>query len=239
MRTIRVFVDDALVPTRELTLDPRAAHHAIRVLRRRAGDRLVLFDGRGTEAEATIEQAHRRHGCIVRVESASQVDRESPLTVELVPSMAKGEKLDLVVQKATELGVAAIRPVITGRSEVRPDDGSQRLARWREIAVNACEQCGRAVLPAIYAPVLLGELECPVAQRIMLVPGAARGVAEIEIPGLAVAVALGPEGGLDSSDRSTLAAMGFEAIGLGPRVLRTETAAIAIVAALQHRFGDL
>ena len=239
MRTIRVFVDDALVADQTLTLDPRAAHHVVRVLRRRAGDRLVLFDGRGREAEAIIERAHRQHGCCVRVESVEKVDRESPLIVELVPSMAKGEKLDLVVQKATELGVSAIRPVLTERSEVRPAGDSRRLARWREIAVNACEQCGRAVLPTIHAPVALDELDCSAGQRIVLVPDATRGVDDLDVSTRAVAVAVGPEGGLDSSDLDTLAAKGFEPIRFGPRVLRTETAAIAIVAALQGRLGDL
>jgi 16S rRNA (uracil1498-N3)-methyltransferase len=239
MRTIRVFVDGVLIPGQELRLDPRPAHHVIRVLRRRAGDRLILFDGCGTEAEATIERAHRRHGCSVLVESVSTVDREPPLAVELIPSVARGEKMDLVVQKSTELGVAAIRPVLTERSEVRSDSASRRLARWREIAINACEQCGRTVLPAIHAAVALDDLECSAARRIVLVPDAITGVGELGLNERAVAVALGPEGGLDSSDMESLAGKRFQPVGFGPRVLRTETAAIAILAALQHRYGDL
>ena len=239
MRTIRVFVDAILAPGREMELDPRAARHVVRVLRRRTGDRIALFDGRGNEAAAEIVRAHRQQGCSVRIDSVSSVDRESPQSLELIQSLAKGDKLDLIVQKATELGVFAIRPVVTGRSEVRPDTADRRLARWREIAINACEQCGRNVVPAIHAPVSLSDLACDSEQRLMLLPGAERSLGGIESVGGRVAVAVGPEGGLDGEDVSRLEEKGFAPVGLGGRILRTETAAIAAIAILQARFGDL
>ncbi|MGK7294679.1 MAG: 16S rRNA (uracil(1498)-N(3))-methyltransferase [Candidatus Wenzhouxiangella sp. M2_3B_020] len=228
-----------LEPGTELALDERAAHHVVRVLRRRTGDRVVVFDGRGVEAEAEIVAAHRRHGCQVRVIEAAPVSRESPLRVELVQAMAKGEKPDWVVQKATELGVAAIRPVITARGDVRPDDDRRRLARWREIAVNACEQCGRTVLPEVHPVVELPDLEVDASERVMLVPGADIPLGEFELRDCRLAIAVGPEGGFDDADLELLARGDFAAVGLGPRVLRTETAGLAALAIVQTRFGDL
>jgi len=239
VREIRVYVDASLAEGRELELDERATHRVVRVLRRRTGDALVVFDGRGREAVAEIIRAHRRDGCRIRLGPARDADRESPLAIELVQGMARGDKLDLVVQKATELGAVAIRPVLTGRSEVRPRDAAGRVVRWREIAISACEQCGRNVLPAIHAPVPLAEFECTAVRRLMLLPGTARSIGDLEESAGPVSVAVGPEGGMDADDAAQLAGMGFEAVGMGPRVLRTETAAIAALAALQARFGDL
>lgn len=239
MRTIRVYVDASLSAGEERDLDERAAHHVVRVLRRRVGDRIVLFDGRGHEAPAEIVAAHRRQGCRVRIDSVARVDRESPLAIELVQAMARGDKLDLVVQKATELGAAAIRPVLTRRSEVRPAEASRRLERWREIAVNACEQCGRTVLPEIHPPAPLAEVDCRAGLRLAPVPGGERRLADLGPIESSVAVAIGPEGGLDEQDLAVLTARGFEPVTLGPRILRTETAAIAVTAALQCLYGDL
>lgn len=239
MRVPRVHLAVALEPGTELALDDRAAHHVVRVLRRRTGDRLVLFDGRGVEAEAEIVAAHRRHGCRVRVIEAGPVSRESPLRVELVQAVAKGEKLDWVVQKATELGVAAIRPVITARGDVRPDDDRRKLARWREIAVNACEQCGRTVLPEVHPVVELAGLDVEADDRVVLVPGADTMLAGFEPVDRGLAIALGPEGGFDEADLEILIRDRFTPVQLGPRVLRTETAGLAALAIVQARFGDL
>lgn len=239
MRTIRVYIDASLSAGEERDLDERAAHHVVRVLRRRVGDRIVLFDGRGREAPAEIVAAHRRQGCRVRIDSVDRIERESPLAIELVQAMARGDKLDLVVQKATELGAAAIRPVLTRRSEVRPAEASRRVDRWREIAINACEQCGRTVLPEIHPPVALAEVDCRAARRLVPVPGAERRLADVGPVDGGVAVAIGPEGGLDEEDLALLTSRGFEPVTLGPRILRTETAAIAATAALQCLYGDL
>lgn len=240
MRIYRVHVDDALHTGRELQLSERAAHHLVRVLRHRRGDRVTLFDGRGNEASAEIVSAHRRHGCRVRVLDSAAKSRESSLAIELLPGMARGEKMDWVIQKAVELGVSAIRPIITRRSEIRPErSASRRLERWREIAIGACEQSGRTRLPAIDAPIELGAVEVSATTRLALDPAAALGPAACRPENAAIALAVGPEGGLSDDDLSVLADKGFKRVRFGPRILRTETAAIAAIAALQALFGDL
>ncbi len=239
MRTPRVYADAALNAGEELSLDERAAHHVVRVLRRRRGDALHLFDGRGREANAEIVEAHRHHGCRVRIDGVRSRDVESPIAIELAQAMIKGDRMDWVVQKATELGVATIRPTISARSEVQPRAPEQRLARWREIAIHACEQCGRTRLPAIHAPVPLEALAPTATERIVLAPEGRPKPATRADGGRAVCIAVGPEGGLDASELDALAAAGFEAMAFGPRVLRAETAAIAVTAWLQARRGDL
>lgn len=237
MRVPRAFIDAVLVEGAEIELDERAAHHVVRVLRRRRGDALELFDGAGRRAGAEIVSAHRRHGCCVRIGPVEEREREPALSIELVQAMAKGEKMDWVVQKATELGVARIRPVITVRSEVRPGAAERRMERWREIAIAACEQSGRDALPRLDAPVELSELVPTSATRLLLSPAAGLGLAEAPVDD-SVCVAIGPEGGFDDSEVARLVGSGFEAVALGPRVLRTETAAVAAAAVLQSRFGD-
>lgn len=240
MRTYRIFVDSKLCAGDELALSERAANHLVKVLRLRAGDRVTLFDGNGLEASAEIIAAHRRHGCRVRVMATAEASRESGLTIELVQGMSRGEKMDLVIQKAVELGVAAIRPVITQRSEVRPDAGaSRRVARWHEIMIGACEQSGRARLPAIHAPVALAELETRASTRLALDPEAQSGLADCTPSGNGIAIAVGPEGGFGEEDLALLGTKGFQRVRFGPRVLRTETAGIAAVTALQVLYGDM
>lgn len=239
MRVPRAFVGAELAEGAEIALDERAAHRLVRVLRKRRGDVVELFDGAGRVADAEIVEAHRRQGCRVRIRRVEARNVESPLTVELVQAMAKGEKMDWVVQKATELGVAAFRPVVTRRSEVRPDGARRRMARWREIAIAACEQSGRSVLPALHPPVALDALSPDARTRAVLSPTARAGLHELAIDDGALCIAVGPEGGFDASELDGLAAAGFRAVAFGPRVLRTETAAVSALAVAQARFGDL
>lgn len=239
MRVPRAFVGAELAEGAEIALDERAAHRLVRVLRKRRGDVVELFDGAGRVADAEIVEAHRRQGCRVRIRRVEARNVESPLTVELVQAMAKGEKMDWVVQKATELGVAAFRPVVTRRSEVRPDGARRRMARWREIAIAACEQSGRSVLPALHPPVALDALSPDARTRAVLSPTARAGLHELAIDDGALCIAVGPEGGFDASELDELAAAGFRAVAFGPRVLRTETAAVSALAVAQARFGDL
>lgn len=240
MRTYRIFVDSKLHAGDELALSERAANHLVKVLRHRVGDRVTLFDGSGLEASAEIIAAHRLHGCRVRVIETAESSRESGLAIELVQGMSRGEKMDLVIQKAVELGVAAIRPVITQRSEVRPDaSAARRVARWHEIMIGACEQSGRTRLPEIHAPVALAELETGASTRLALDPEARSGLADFAPSGDGIAIAVGPEGGFGEEDLDLLRARGFKCVRFGPRVLRTETAGIAAVAALQVLYGDM
>lgn len=246
MREIRTYIDARLAEGEALTLDERAAGHVVRVLRRRIGDRITLFDGRGTEAEAELIEIERRGPCRVRIGSVTAVDRESPLRTELVQAVARGEKMDWIVQKATELGVTSIRPVFTERSEVRAEGKAllRKQARWEEIAIGACEQSGRNVLPLIHAPVALAEVATEAELRLMLDPDGATALAgvvagaELKAGRASIALAIGPEGGLGDQDRELLRRSGYAAVTLGPRVLRTETAGLAAIAVLQCLRGD-
>jgi 16S rRNA (uracil1498-N3)-methyltransferase len=243
MRLIRVHVAQALAPGARLRLPAQAAAHVTRVLRLGAGDALTLFNGDGTDYTARIA-ALGRGTAEAEVTGRADAHPESPLPVTLVQGIARAERMDLVLQKATELGVAAIVPVATARSVVRLDAASRerKSAHWRGIAIAACEQCGRARVPEVAAPRALGEFLAEPARaraRFLLAPGAdlalvaaARGAASVEL-------LVGPEGGLGDGERRAALAAGFLACRLGPRVLRSETAAIAAIAVIQAVAGDL
>lgn len=240
MRIYRVHIDAPLRAGDTLELPERAAGHLVKVLRHRSGDRIRLFDGRGHEATAEIIAAHRRHGCRVRVLETRKISRESGLVVELLPGMSRGEKMDWVVQKSVELGVAAIRPILSERSEVRPDgEGSRRMRRWREIVIGACEQCGRTLLPRLDSPAPVDQVRTDASTRIVLDPAAQSALADCPIAEDSVALAVGPEGGFGDRDLADLLASGFRRASFGSRVLRAETASVAAVTALQVLHGDL
>jgi 16S rRNA (uracil1498-N3)-methyltransferase len=240
-----VYVDAALRDGLRLELPPAAGVHLAKVLRVRSGDELVVFAGDGYEYPASVEGV-RGSRVAVAIGTARAVDRESPLAVTLVQCIARADRMDVIVQKATELGVSRIVPVESRRGVVRlkSAQAESKAAHWRAIAVSACEQCGRNRLPAIDAPRRLidhlGALPPDGARagtRLLLEPGAAaRGAAPV---GAEVTLAIGPEGGLDDEEIEAFRLAGFEAMRLGPRVLRTETAAIAALAWLQGRYGDL
>lgn len=244
MRVIRAYVDLALAPGTRVALPEDAAAHLLRVLRLREGDACVLFNGDGHDYDARLAAAGKRGG-EAEILARRAVDNESPLRIVLLQGIARGEKMDWILQKATELGVAAVAPVHSERSEVKLDGAraDKRLAHWKSVVVAACEQSGRARLPAVAAPRPLHEAAAALdgdGLRLLLDPFAAGAVATLPAPqdgGLVLAV--GPEGGWSPRDRETLAASGFEGVRLGPRVLRTETAGLAAIAALQARFGDL
>lgn len=244
MRVNRVHVDAALAPGARLTLPEPAAQHLLRVLRLREGDPCVLFNGDGNDYPARITAAGKRGG-EVEILGCEPVDNESPLRITLVQGIARGEKMDLILQKATELGVAAFIPVSSQRSEVKLDAAraAKRLAHWRSVVASACGQCGRARVPGVQPPESLATALDALAgpgPRLLLDPFAEATAASLDADGTtAFTVAVGPEGGWSATDRSALEAAGFTGIRLGPRVLRTETAGLAAVAALQARFGDL
>ena len=244
MRVTRVHVDLPLSDAAEVSLPEAAAAHLTRVLRMREGDACVLFNGDGRDWPATITALSKRE-VRVRLGEATRVDRESPLSIVLVQGVARGEKMDLVLQKATELGVAGIVPVMSQRSEVKLDEAraEKRLTHWRSVVASACEQSGRARVPSVSAPVslqaALGALQ-PGGTRLLLDPEGGVAFNGFD-PDTAhpLHLAVGPEGGWSPLDREQLVAAGFAGLRLGPRVLRTETAGIAAIAALQARFGDL
>ena len=243
MRLTRCHVDAPLAVGVSLALPETAANHLARVLRLREGDACVLFNGDGHDYDARISAISKRE---VRAEiiAARSVDNESPLHVTLLQGVARGEKMDLILQKATELGVAAVVPVMAERTEVKLDAerAEKRMAHWRSVVASACEQSGRARLPTLSAPAALVDAARTVGAdttKLTLDPTGEVSLATVAITGGAVVVAIGPEGGWSPRDRDALSAAGFIGLRLGPRILRTETAGLAAIAALQSRFGDL
>jgi 16S rRNA (uracil1498-N3)-methyltransferase len=243
VRLIRVHVTEPLAAGRRHTIKGEAANHITRVLRLRPGDPLTLFDGRGGEHAAHVEE-FRKDAVIVAIGDRSTTDRESPLSLVLAQGVSRGERMDWVVQKATELGVTRIIPVMTERTVVKLDEkqAERKLLHWQGIAVAACEQSGRNRVPGIDAPRTLAELFEKVqsrATRLLLSPSASLRIAELSRPTAEVVVLIGPEGGLAEGEQRTALDAGFVAMRLGPRVLRTETAAVAALTLLQQQFGDL
>jgi 16S rRNA (uracil1498-N3)-methyltransferase len=244
MRLTRCHVDLPLSVGAAVTLPESAAVHLVRVLRLREGDECVLFNGDGNDYGARIASAGKRE-VMVQVLSSSAVDNESPLRITLVQGIARGEKMDLILQKATELGVAGFIPVLAERTEVKLDAGrtEKRMAHWHSVIVSACEQSGRARIPELTQPVALAHVATQIADgamRLTLDPGGDSALASLVAPATrSAAIAIGPEGGWSPRDREILRAGGFAGLRLGPRILRTETAGLAAIAALQSRFGDL
>jgi 16S rRNA (uracil1498-N3)-methyltransferase len=240
MRLTRIFVEEDLASGRELTLPAGAAGHLSRVLRLGEGDPLILFDGRGGEYEGRILEM--RWGKVrVQVGAHDPIERESRSEVVLAQGASRGERMDWVIEKATELGVRAIVPLLTDRSVVRLDDrqAEAKTARWRAVAIAACEQCGRNRIPEIATPVALGDWlgRTHEGTRMMLAIGATAPLAQAPREPKATLL-IGPEGGLTEAEREKAARLGFQAYGLGPRILRTETAAVAALAMLQAVHGE-
>lgn len=241
MRIPRFHSPVALVEGAEVALDASAAQHAVAVLRLGVGAEVVLFDGAGGEHPATLVHA-ARGAARARVGARRAVEREPPFPLLLGQALAKGERMDLVVQKATELGATALAPLATERSEVRLDAerAAKRVAHWQGVVRAACEQCGRDRLPEVRAPQDLDAFLAGApagALRLVLAPGG-RALRELPRPGAAgVVLLVGPEGGLSDAEVARAEAAGFVRAGLGPRVLRTETAALAALAAAQAVWG--
>jgi 16S rRNA (uracil1498-N3)-methyltransferase len=244
MRLTRVHVETSLSQGVELELPENAAAHLSRVLRLAVGDECVLFNGDGHDYLARIVAQDKR-GLRVAVSTSQSIDNESPLRIVLLQGVARGEKMDLILQKATELGVAAIAPLWSQRSEVKLDAAraEKRLSHWRGVVASACEQCGRARVPEVAAPVSLGAVlnALPAGGlRLILDPEGELALAALSVQAdTSVVLAVGPEGGWSPTDREQLRAAGFQGMKLGPRILRTETAGLAAIAALQSRLGDL
>lgn len=220
------------------------ARHLVKVLRLAAGDAVVAFDGRGGEWDATIESASPSR-VVLALRAARASASESPCRILLGQALGKGEKLDLVVRAATELGVAGISPVVTARA-IATAEGSGKLERWRRIAEEACKQSGRGVVPEIHAPEDLAAFFARAKDAALkIVPWEGGGeplsavVSRSATAASSAAVLIGPEGGLSGSEVASAKRAGFVPVTLGPRILRTETAGIVAVAALQLLAGDL
>jgi 16S rRNA (uracil1498-N3)-methyltransferase len=239
----RIYSAVAIGPGPGYALPPAAAAHVARVLRLGAGDPITLFDGSGMDFPATITSTDRR-SVVVSVQPGVPVDNESPLAITLLQGIGRGPRMDLVLQKATELGVAAIRPLTTARTVVRLDAErtAQRLQHWQRILVSAAEQCGRSTLPVLHPPADLQDAlaaEAATPWRFFLDPGATPGLPARLAGARSAAVLIGPEGGLSPDERALVSRHGFSGLRLGPRILRTETAPLAALSILQYLAGDL
>lgn len=246
MRRLRVFVESALTEGARLRLPEAAARHLTTVLRQRVGDSCWLFSGDGREYPATLVQVDRQ-GVWVELGPPSPGLPASRLHLTLMQGVARGEKMDWILQKATELGVSSIIPVVTQRTEVRLDGErlQKRQAHWQGVIESATEQSGRSDLPSLHACVDLAQAlsalgDTPATLRITLDPGAEHGLGHPDFgtPDRVVLL-IGPEGGLSEQDRALASRAGFVGARLGPRILRTETAGMAAIAALQWHWGDL
>lgn len=246
MNAPRFYSPETLSAGACVTLSESAARHAVRVLRLREGDALILFDGRGGEYPARIARAGR-DDVLVELLAWHDSECESPLVITLVQALQAGEKMDLTVQKAVELGATRIVPVTSQRSVVRLEGerARRRVEHWRAVAASACEQCGRNRIPAISELEGLRQWLARPADgavlRLLLDPRSTSTLQTLPRPvgGQCVELLIGPEGGLTPEEDALAVAAGFVGVRLGPRVLRTETAGLAALAAIQCLWGDL
>ncbi len=231
----RVYVDEPLRAGMEVALPLGAQHHA-RVLRLREGEALVLFDGRGGEWNAVLIGKNK-----AQIGKHSALERESPLAITLVQGVSSGERMDYTVQKAVELGVAVIQPLLTKKGIVRLEGrrADARLEHWRRVAISACEQCGRNRIPELRPLIGFSDYvfspQGPAPRLLLSAQG--RSIRDFEVQGAAT-IAAGPEAGFAPEEQAALERAGFVKASLGPRILRTETAALAALAALSALRGD-
>ena len=240
----RLFVSGALINGAEIEVDGDRARYLGKVLRARVGDPISVFNGEGPEWPASITRISKTTVGL-QLGDSFEAGTESPLKIHLVQGISRGDRMDFVVQKATELGVKRITPVLTeyGVVKLKADRAERRREHWQKIANSACEQSGRTRLPLIDTPLPMknwfGAKPENVDAELILVPGAVTRLAETVAPATKVCVMIGPEGGFSDSEYQDAEVSGFTAVSLGPRILRTESAAIATLAVLQSLWGDL
>lgn len=249
MRRIRLYTEQALASPGQIMLEGPAAHHLLRVLRQGPGAEVWLFNGDGAEHQGRIEGLEGKQRCLIELVQRQTPSTESPLLITLAQAVARGERMDLAIQKSVELGVAAIQPVFSERCEVRLDARreARRLAHWQQVVIAACEQSGRVCVPVVHPPLALDALEVATGAPLeassprgfYLDPGARTRVAELDLNcDQRLLLAIGPEGGFSERELEAMAGRGLEALNLGPRILRTETAGPAALAMLQSHYGD-
>lgn len=241
MSTPRFYLDQPLAPGARFSLPPGPARHAARALRLAADDAVILFNGLGGEYSARIERVNKDE-VAVSVTGFTAIERESRLRVMLAQGISSGERMDYTLQKAVELGVATIQPIAARRSVVKlaGERADKRVAHWQGVVASACEQCGRNQVPVVAPPLTLAHW---LGQRqdgrlLFLSPLAEARLADLPQPGAMDCLVAGPEGGFDADEIAALRAAEAIPVRLGPRVLRTETAALAALAAMQTLWGD-
>jgi 16S rRNA (uracil1498-N3)-methyltransferase len=241
MRIPRIHTGQALQDNTNLQLEHGPSQHIARALRMRAGDVVTLFNGEGGEYSAEILEVDKKK-VLVRTGARQQRDLESTLQIHLGIAVSRGDRMDWVIQKATELGVCELTPLFTERTEVKlaGDRADKKIQHWQQIAISACEQCGRNYLPTVNPLQTLGKWLCTTeAERKFVLHHRADPIGNAgDTPG-SLALLVGPEGGLDGAEIEAAEQAGFSSLRLGPRVLRTETAPLAAIAILQAHWGDM
>lgn len=241
MRVPRIHHGSAITAAGRLTLDERSARYLGRVLRLQCGSPVVVFDGRGGEWRAVITQLGKK-SLQLELQEFTAIDRDGPLNIHLGIGLARGERMDLIVQKATELGVRAITPLLTERCEVKVEGErlAKRMLHWQAVSISACEQCGLNVLPKLHEPIssMQWAQRYDATLKLVLHPEAEEGFEADATPDSAL-LAIGPEGGFTDQEVQQLKTIDFIELRLGERILRTETAPLAALSILQHRWGDL
>jgi len=236
----RFYIDAALRAGSSVPLPEDSAHHAVHVLRVHAGDEVTLFNGRGGEYAARIASIQRLK-VLVDVLAHRAVERESPLRVVLVQGVSAGERMDFTVRKSVELGVAEIQPVLAASSVARPkgERAAARHAHWQKVAIAACEQCGRNQIPKVQPMITAAGYRGGEGTKILLAPRSELGFSQaVKGGGAEFTIAAGPEAGFNADEERAFLDAGFVPARLGPRVLRTETAGLAALAALSALRGD-
>jgi 16S rRNA (uracil1498-N3)-methyltransferase len=242
MSAPRFFCDAKLAPGAQLDLPDNAAHHAQRVLRLQAGDKVTLFNGDGHDYACELVRL-AKDGVSVRVQGLSLVDRESPLQVTLAQCISSGDRMDFTLQKSVELGIARIQPLAAERSVVKlsGERADKRVQHWQNVVTSACEQSGRAFVPEVLPPLPLAHWLAQYKDaklKLMLDPYAEQRLHDLPRPSEPICLLIGCEGGFSPGEIAAARQSGFTGVRLGPRVLRTETAGLAALAALQTLWGD-
>ena len=241
MSTPRFYLDHALALGARFSLPPGPARHAAKALRLAPDDIVTLFNGQGGEFSARIERIHKDEVAIC-VTSFTDIERESRLHVILAQGISSGERMDYTLQKAVELGVSAIQPIAAKRSVVKlaGERAGRRVAHWQGVVASACEQCGRNQVPVVAQPISLASWlgQHKGGRLLFLSPTADTRLADLPAPTATDCLVAGPEGGFETDEIAALQAAGAVPVRLGPRVLRTETAALAALAAMQTLWGD-
>ncbi|ADJ27090.1 16S rRNA (uracil(1498)-N(3))-methyltransferase [Nitrosococcus watsonii] len=243
MRVPRLYFPLSLSIGSSVSLDERTLQYVIRVLRLRLGAQLRLFDGRGAEYQAVLEMVEKR---AARVRILERIEHyvESPLHIVLGQGISRGERMDYALQKAVELGVSHIVPLLTERSSVNFSTGraEKRLRHWQGVIISACEQCGRNYIPPVEIPRSLADFlgDDHGGLAVLLDPRSERPLKALPLPlDNRLILLIGPEGGLNEIEIKQAQQADFIGVRLGPRILRTETAAVAALTALQLLWGDL
>ncbi len=241
MRLPRIFTPQALRAESTFDLEPGPSQHLAHALRMQVGDALILFDGRGGQYAATISAVGKKQVCVATAAHDPR-EVESPVSIHLGIAISRGDRMDWVVQKATELGASEVTPLLTERTGVKlkGERADRKVEHWRQIAISACEQCGRNRVPLLAPLTRLDDwLGATEAERKLVLHHRAADTEECRAQPASVALLIGPEGGLSEGEIDRAESAGYQPLRLGPRVLRTETAPLVAITLLQARWGDM